>query len=160
MIAKLVKRESKILEIACGIFPAIKNGIVLDKSLLLLQNIEANGNLKTVCASALSMPFSENSFDFAVSVFPPGITTDGEFFLDRHFWAELRRILSDNGVYIAVIYVLYKAKFWRFLAKMVDPLPKEFWEELDNVAFDFHIKERRISDPFGNILLVVEATKL
>ena len=37
---------------------------------------------------------------------------------------------------------------------------KLFWKKLEEIAPNFYIREKKYIDPFRNILLVVEATKL
>jgi len=158
MAATEMPKTPNVLEIGCGMYPAIDRGVVLDASLPLLGNIPPGSGYRSVWASATNLPFPDGSFDAVLSVFPTGVVTDG-FFRDRAFWQEVLRVLSVGGMYIAAVHVAYRSWFWKILVRIIDPFPKNFWQTTRSLAAGFHIRERRVMDPWGNELIVAEATK-
>ncbi len=157
--AARIPQGKRTLEMGCGMFPAIDHGILLDVSLPLLRNIRPGKDQQVMCASVFVLPFPDGSIDSAVSVFPPGVAADEGFFGDQAFWEELYRVLAKDGVYVAAVYVEYRQRFWKFLARLIDPFPKEFWGETKALASGFILTEELYVDPFGNRLIIVEAKK-
>lgn len=159
-LARLTLPDNGVLEIGCGMNPAVEKGVALDYSLPLLKEFPERERARRVCASALSLPFATGTFPYALSVFPPGISADEGFFIDPRFWKELRRVLKNGGFYVALVYVEYRSALMRVLAKIIDPLPADFWEWVKAAANGFEVGGFWEPDVWGNRLLFVKAQRL
>lgn len=149
----------KTLELGCGMFPTIDQGVLLDASIPLLKKAPAENRPK-VSASSLALPFRAESFECALSVFPPGVGADNGFFQKGKFWEELSRILVKDGVYVAVLYIKYKGIISRFSSLLLDPLPTELWPRIKEMAPDFEIGSEEVTDQFGNKVVLAIAKKI
>ncbi|GMR19076.1 MAG: hypothetical protein BMS9Abin34_202 [Patescibacteria group bacterium] len=156
----LVPLEAKVLELGCGMNSAVERGVVVDYSLALIKAVPPRISRKRICTSVLALPFRERAFDFVLAIFPPGIAADHGFFHQKGFWEELERVLSPSAECIFLVYVSYKSLFWRFLARVIDPLPGDFWAKTGELARGFKISEQTRLDPWGNSLVFVRAVKL
>lgn len=154
---RFVENGGKILELGCGRFPAITNGLLLDSSLPLLK--EAPAQFLKICSAANSLPFRDKSFDSAISVFPPGVGADEGFFQEKKFWQEIHRVLTDGGKYISLIYIDYNGGWSRFSSKILDPLLRDFWDNLRKIAEGFEISSNQWFDHKKNRLVFVKAEK-
>lgn len=152
-----VENGGKVLELGCGRFPAITNGLLLDSSLPLLK--EAPAQFLKICSTANYLPFRDKSFDTAISVFPPGIGADEGFFQEKKFWQEIHRVLTDEGKYISLIYINYNSWFSRISSKILDPLLRDFWDNLRKIAEGFEISSNQWYDNKKNRLVFVKAEK-
>lgn len=159
-LARLTVPDNGVLEIGCGMNPATEEGVALDYSLSLLKEVRDWERAKKVCASALSLPFASGSFRYVLSVFPPGISADEGFFIEPRFWKELRRVLKSGGFYVALVYVEYRSALMRVLAKIIDPLPADFWKWVKAAANGFEMGGFWEPDVWGNRLLFVKAQRL
>lgn len=159
LAALKIPRKGRTLEIGCGRSPAIRQGIVLDLSLSMLNKMERKPERVAICASSLQMPFRNESFDSAISVFPPGIAADNGFFEQKKFWQELAGVLDKNGVCVAAVYVEYKNWFFKLISKVLDPLPPNFWENLQKIAPEFKVGVEKETDSAGNKLVLAIAKK-
>jgi len=151
--------EGRTLEIGCGMFPAIQYGTILDNSKPLLEKVPRRDSQMKVLGSALTLPFSDNSFDVIVAVFPPGVTSDHGFFHEKKFWDEIRRVLVLGGTFITAASVQYKHWFWdKVFGRMFDPPPeKDFWEHTKKVAVDMTLIRQNIIDCLGNMVIIIDA---
>lgn len=157
--AAKIPAGKRAIELGCGMFPALKEGVVVDSSPKMIDHAMA-GQAAKICASALDLPMiHDNSFDYALSVFPPGIAADNGFFQQKKFWQELHRILDKNGIYVAAIYIKYNNLLGKLSSGILDPLPKDFWEKLRSLAPEFEIAEEKESDNKGNIVVMAIAKK-
>lgn len=154
-----LKISGRVLEIGCGRSPAIRQGIALDFSLPMLKKMERKPERVAICASSLQMPFKNESFYSAISVFPPGIAADNGFFEQRKFWQELARVLGKNGICVAAVYVEYKNWFFKLISKILDPLPPNFWENLQRIAPEFNLEMKKETDSANNKLVFAIAKK-
>lgn len=150
--------SGRIIELGCGMFPIIERGILLDSSLPLLKKAPASNKSK-VSASALALPFRAKSFECALSVFPPGVAADNGFFQRKTFWKELHRVLTENGVCVAALYIKYKNLIGKLSSWLLDPLPENFWPKIKEIAPDFEIRSEEVTDQFGNKVVLAIAKK-
>lgn len=155
---KFSENQSRVLEVGCGRFPAPSKGALLDSSMPLLKAAPSEGFLK-ICSSANELPFKNGAFDCVLSVFPPGIGADEGFAQEQKFWREIRRVLSDNGKFIVLIYIYYKNWFLRFISSILDPLKQDFWDNLWKVTEGFQISRYDQFDSKGNGMIFVKAEK-